>query len=165
MGASPARLRKLALTRLQFPQINFDMENTGTDFKSYRQRALPNSSGSLAIFAAIRRASSLLSNLTLIAGRAPPRNRHRRAFGPRRLSRRSRLPVHRQTRAVESGVPSLEEKSPYRLAAGASKGRRGLIPFKMQRAQHLPRFAIGAESGVLSRRSVTLIPDNTVLWA
>jgi hypothetical protein len=47
----------------QFPQINFDMENTGTDFKSYRQRGLRKSSGSLAIFAAILRASSLLSSL------------------------------------------------------------------------------------------------------
>jgi len=45
-------------------------KNTGTDFKSCRQHALAERSGSLAIFAAIRRASSLLGNF---GGRSPAR--------------------------------------------------------------------------------------------
>jgi hypothetical protein len=54
---------------------------------------LHNGSGSSAIFAAIRRASSLVSRLAADRRPGPPHNRHTRAFARRRPSRQGRLPV------------------------------------------------------------------------
>jgi hypothetical protein len=56
-------------------------------------------SGSLAIFAAILRASSLLSCLAAERRPTHPRNRHRRAFARRCPSRQSTPPIPRQSKA------------------------------------------------------------------
>jgi hypothetical protein len=69
-----------------------------------------------------------------------------------RHARQSRRPIPQQTKAAGSGDPSLEEKSPNRLAAGASIGRRGFDP--LQNAA-CAAFAKIRNRG-RKRRSVTL---------
>ncbi len=62
-----------------------------------------NNSGSLAIFTAIRRASSLLSSFAADVGPAHPRNRDRRVAGRCGRARQSRHLVPRQSKAAENG--------------------------------------------------------------
>jgi len=84
-----------------------------------------NSSGSLAMFTAIRRASSLVSSLA--AGRAPPRSTHRRALritGTRPPQLGPRPQARRSSAGMSATIldPAKFTQSPHK-GAGASSSR------------------------------------------
>ena len=81
------------------------------DYRSLTQEALRKNSGSFATLAAIRRASSLLSNLAAEHRPSSSSNRHTRAPARCCLARQSTPLVLRQTRAAGSGGLSFQAKS------------------------------------------------------